>query len=240
MSQVIDQTPVETPVATDLASEVRRVLAASPEPLTLSKIRAKLPVAFRGLGLEELGEGLRRQVAANVLVQYPKYRSSQDRFWDRSMPVHIAVLLRQALEDGPLAWPALRRKLPAYAVSQAESVLLEQTAQGLLHRHPSDKKRGGDRYGLQPADPRDYLRQELAVAFRNLESLGFSQAQLRAGALELLHDEEWSPTLPAGSESSAAAEAMDSAAPAIAGPDSESIRAEAPPAMPHAERPELF
>src|SRR5260370_23352534 len=67
--------------------------------------------------------------------------------------------------------------------------------------------------GLQPPDAKDYLRSELAEVFRDLEQLGFSQAQLRAAALELLHDEEWSPTSllsasqpPAGEEADAAAQ----------------------------------
>ncbi len=193
MTQTIGQTPVETSAITDLAAAVHSVLAASAEPLTLSKIRSQLPAPFRTVSLEELADCLHRQVAANVLCQYPKYRSRQDRFWDRSMPVHVAALLRQVLQEGALAWSELRRKLPAYARSQAESVLTEQVAQGLLHRHPRAGRRGGDRFGLQPADPKGYLRPELAKVFRHLEQFGFSQSQIRAGALELLHDEEWSP-----------------------------------------------
>src|SRR5262245_6094037 len=111
MTEVIDQEPREAPADTDLVAAIQRVLAASPEPLTLSKIRAALPTSFRRIGLEELAEALRRQVAANVLQQYPKYRSQQDRFWDRPMPLHVASLLTAALAEGPLAWPQLRRKL---------------------------------------------------------------------------------------------------------------------------------
>ncbi len=109
------------------------------------------------------------------------------------MPVHVASLLRQALQEGPLALSELRRKLPAYARTHAESALTEQVAQGLLHRHPRAGGRGHDRIGLQPADPKEYLRPELARVFRNLERFGFDQSRIRAGALELLHDEEWSP-----------------------------------------------
>ena len=47
---------------------------------------------------------------------------------------------------------------------------------------------------IRPADPREYLRPELAAVFRKLEPMGFTEAQLRGGALELLHDEEWSPS----------------------------------------------
>jgi hypothetical protein len=223
MTSTIDQAPVAAPVETDLPTLVQRVLAASSEPLTLSKIRSRLPGAFRTMALEELGESLRRQVAANVLYQYPKYRSSQDRFWDRPMPVHIVALLREVLQTGPLPWAELRRKLPSYAVAQAESLLLEQTAQGLLHRHPRGNKRGGDRFGLQPADPKDYLRQDLAEVFCGLEKLGFTQSQLRAGALELLHDEEWSPTAP-----TAAAPVVPE--PSAAAPTSAPAAATEPPA----------
>ena len=102
MTQTLDQSTPATPVETDLVAAVHAVLQGSPEPMTLSKIRAKLPTQMRQIGLEELAEALRRQVAANVLYQYPKYRSQQDRFWDRPMPVHVAYLLRVTLAEEPL------------------------------------------------------------------------------------------------------------------------------------------
>jgi hypothetical protein len=197
MAQTIDEKPAETAPETDMVAAVLRVLSASSEPMTVSKIRAKLPAPFRSASLEELADTLQRQVAANVLSQYPKYRSQQDRFWDRPMAVHLAALLREALEEGPLGWPELRRKLPAYALdplTQVEAALTELVAQGKLHRHPRSGKRGGDRFGVQPPDAKLYLQSELSAVFFDLEQLGFSQAQLRAAALELLHDEEWSPT----------------------------------------------
>jgi hypothetical protein len=198
MTQITDQeqskAAVEQP---DLATEIRRVLGASTEPLTLSKIRSSLPARQRGISLEDLAESLRRQVAANVVIQYPKYRSQQDRFWDRPMPVHVASLLRLTLQELPLALSELRRKLPAYAVPHAEPVLQEQLAQGLLYRLPKLAGRGKERYSVAPPDPKEYLRTELVTLFGRLEQIGFSQAQLRAGALELLHEEEWASP-PAG------------------------------------------
>ncbi len=186
MSQLTEPSQGETAVdQPDLGAEVRRVLEASPEPLTLSKIRSSLPARQRGISLEELAEHLRRQVAANVLIQYPKYRSQQDRFWDRPMPVHVAALLRGALEEAPLGLTELRRKLPAYAVPHAEEVLQEQLSQGLLFRLPKIAGRGKERLSVKSADPKEYLRSELMTLFSQLEQLGFSQAQLRAGALEL-------------------------------------------------------
>ena len=110
MTPTIEQTPAAPQTDLDLVAAVHRVLAASAEPLTLSKIRSHLPTALRGIELEQLAEALARQVAANALYQYPKYRSQQDRFWDRAMPAHAAALLRQGLQDGPLAWSELRRK----------------------------------------------------------------------------------------------------------------------------------
>jgi hypothetical protein len=207
MTPATDQNPSQTLSETDLGAEVQRVLGASPEPLTLSKIRSSLPARLRSVELEPLAEVLRRQVAANVLVQYPKYRSQQDRFWDRPMPVHVAYLLRLTLEETPLAWSELRRKLPDYAKAPAEAVLEDQVTQGLLHRHPPTSSRSGARFGVQRPDAREYLRAELTAAFSRLEKLGFSQAQLREGALELLHEEEWATPpgrtpeqTPAGSE----------------------------------------
>jgi hypothetical protein len=194
MTEVIDRTPPAEPstaAAPDLATAAQRVLAASDEPLTVSKLRARLPAALRTTDLKELTDALERQVTAGVLYKYPKYRSQQDRYWDRGMTTHVAHLLRAALESGPLSSSELRRKLPAYAQSQAQQVLDEQLAQGLIHRHPRAGSRGGERYGVRPPDPRDYLRQELPELFTRLASLGFARPQIRAAALELLHEEEW-------------------------------------------------
>jgi hypothetical protein len=191
MSEVIEQESRETTTATDLTAAVRRVLADSDEPLTVSKIRAALPGGNRRIDLEQLTDLLRRQVAANALYQYPKYRSAQDRFWDRPMPVHTANLLREALSEGPLAWPQLRRKLPEYAVTHAETALQEQIAQGRLFRHPPAGSRGGERYGVTPPDAREYLRRDLPALFSKLQQLGFSEPQLREAAMAVLQEEEW-------------------------------------------------
>jgi hypothetical protein len=200
--------PPESPADDDLVSAVHRILQASPEPLTLTKIRLQLPQWFRSRGLEELTESLRRQVAANVFYQFPKYRSPQDRFWDRSMAVHVAALLRAALQEGSLPWSVLRRKLPGYAQSQAEPILKDQLVQGQLFLYPR-LGRTAERYGLTPPDPKEYLRREITAVFQRLEALGFKPSGLRAGALELLHEEEWSkpseaPTPPPSPEEAAA------------------------------------
>jgi hypothetical protein len=195
MTQLTDHNTVEASPATDLVTAICQVLRNSPEPLTVSKIKAQLPAPFRHASPEELSETLHRQVTANVLQQYPKYRSQQERFWDRPMPEHVTNLLRAALEAGPLSSSELRRRLPVYAQERAETVLVEEIAKGAMHRHPRSG-RVGERFGLQPADAKDYLRSELSAVFERLQVLGFSQAQVRAGALELLHDDEWTPERP--------------------------------------------
>lgn len=225
MTPVVDSlppTPSAAPAETDLLPALARVFQESSEPLTLSRIRALLPGRFRGIDLDELAEQLRRQVAANVLWQFPKYRSPQDRFWDRPMSVHLVALVRAALEEKPLALAELRRKLPAYARAQAEAVLQEQVSQGLLHRHPRPGTRGPERFSARPADPKDYLRSELSTLFGRLERLGFNQVQLREGALELLHDEEWSPAS-SGEEP-------------VRDPDAATAPASSPTAAPRAEQ----
>jgi hypothetical protein len=212
MNELIESTPATPTAALDLASSAQRVLAASDEPMTVSKIRARLPGALRGVELTELTEVLERQVSANALYKYPKYRSQQDRYWDRGMTAHVAALLRAALEEGPLTASELRRKLPAYAQAPAPQVLDEQIAQGLLHRHPRAGTRGGERFGARPADPRDYLRDELPALFTRLASLGFGRPQIRAAALELLHEEEWDAEPEAPRAAEPPTEAEESAA----------------------------
>jgi hypothetical protein len=190
MTKKTERMPGELPAEDDLVTAVHRILHASPQPLTLAKIHSLLPATFRSLTLIELSEVMGRQVAAHVLWQYPKYRSAHDRYWDRTMAVHLGALLRSVLQQGPLPWSILRRRLPIYAQAQAETVLKEQLNQGLLFRHPR-MGRNAERYGLEPCDVKEYLRRELERAFQRLDHLGFSQAQLKAGALELLHEEEW-------------------------------------------------
>jgi hypothetical protein len=205
MAELVDQpdTTTTTTPDSDLLSAVRSVLEASSEPLTLSKIRAGLPGRLRALELDALAEVLRRQAAANVLVQYPKYRSQQDRFWDRPMPVHLQGLLRATLEERPLPWSELRRKLPDYAKTLAEEVLEEQVAKGVLFRHPPLNSRTGPRFGVNGPDAREYLRPELAKVFERLEQAGFTRAELREGAMGLLSEEEWSTPAAAKEESPA-------------------------------------
>lgn len=197
MTPVMDPTTPTQQTAVDLPTALRNALQASTEPLTVSKIRSELPPPLRRLSLEELTDALQKQVSAGTLYQYPKYRSQQDRFWDRPMQVHIAGLVRATMEEAPLSISELKRKLPTYAQAQAETILLEQVGIGMLHKHPKLGSRGGERFGVRPADPKDYLRPELAELFSSLSQLGFTETQMREAALELLHDEEWSMTAPA-------------------------------------------
>lgn len=192
MNDLVEQaTATVAPTGTqDLVGAIQRVLAESAEPLTVPKIKSHLPAALRGLNVEE---ALQRQVAANVLVQYPKYRSQHDRFWDRPMPQHVAWLVQEGLQDGPLPLSELRRKVPEYALAQLDAVLQEQLTQGRLHRHPKLTARGGERFGVRTPEAKDYAGQELAAAFVRLKELGFSETQVRTGMLDLLHDQEWGP-----------------------------------------------
>lgn len=202
MSQVVDHQPFETAAPTaDLASAIQQVLRASDEPLTVAKIKAQLPPALRTANVEET---LQRQTAANLLHEFPKYRSPHARYWDRPMSEHIAALLRQLLAEKALPWSDLKRKLPAYALERgAETLLQELLAQGQLHRHPKLASRSGERYGVRRPDPKDYLRTELMALFARLQQLGFDNHQLRQGALELLHEEEWAPAVSPPTQTSA-------------------------------------
>jgi hypothetical protein len=212
MADTVEQAPAAAYTETDLLGAVRQVLERSDEPLTPAKIRAALPAHLRDVGPEALEEVLRRQAGANVLHEYPRYRSQQKRYWDRPMRVHLTHLLRATLRDRPLTFSELQRKLPDYARlsrEEAERVVREELERGNLFRHPALSTRSGPRYGAGRPDPREYLRKELAEAFARLARLGFTAAELRAGALELLHEEEWA--LPP--EGGAAPEAGRSAQP---------------------------
>src|SRR5262245_30455288 len=177
-------------VGLDLVGAIRAVLAVSAKPLSLSGIRRALPVPLRSVPAEALAQVLRRQVAAHVVVLYPRYRSLQDRYWDRPLAVHLAQILRRILRAGPMTWSEIRRRLPGYAKVKAESILEEQIARGKLYRHPASG-RLGPRYATKPPEPSFYLRPQLNDLLRRLECLGFSRKQLRASAFDFLQEEEW-------------------------------------------------
>jgi hypothetical protein len=177
----------------DLVGRIRFVLQNSDKPLTLAKVRAALPSPFRSLSLEALEDALQRHVAANVLVRYPRYRSPLERYWDRPMRVHLEMLLRGALRHGPLTWTQIRKRLPAYAKRLAESALEEQLSKGKLFCHPPASSRMGTRYGLEPPDPRPYLRAEYAALMSRCEQLGLARPLVRAALLDMLRAEEWAP-----------------------------------------------
>lgn len=228
-TEATSPTLTEVPAEPDLGEAVRRVLHASTEPLTVLRIRGSLPAALRRISPEELTTHLSRQVAANVLWQFPKYRSPQDRFWDRPMAVHLVALVHEALAEKPLTLAELRRKVPVYAQDQLDAVVQDLLAHGKLFRYPKEG-RLGERLGNQAPDPKTYLRPELTVMFQRLSALGFSMADLRAAALEMLHEEEWAslPSQPAAASATAAAAAPAETPSSV--PDAAGVRAPDGPA----------
>jgi len=179
--------------ALDLVNEIRRLLRESEEPLTAVKIRDRLPDPLNGISPESLADVLRRQAAAHVLIVCPKYRSRQDRYWDRPLREHVHEMLRDVLAEGPLAWSELRRRLPRYARYLAESVLNEQLAFGRVFRHPPRTPRSAPRFALHPADLRTYLRPAVSDLLARLEPLGFSRTEVRRGLRQILSEGEQDP-----------------------------------------------
>jgi hypothetical protein len=174
----------------DLVNEIRRLLRESDEPLTAAKIRDRLPAPLNQISLDSLAEVLKRQAAAHVLIVCPKYRSQQDRYWDRPLREHVHEMLRDILTMGPLPWSELRKRLPRYARYLAESVLNEQLAQGRLFRHPPRTPRSAPRFALYPADLRTYLRPALADLMARLEPMGFARTEIRRGLKQILSEAE--------------------------------------------------
>lgn len=177
---------------TDLVDAVREVLRHSAEPLTIPRIRERLPMPLGAIRIEELTDVVQRQLAAHVLVMCPKYRSSQDRYWDRPLREHAKVVLGEALRSGPMSWADLRKKFPKYLRHLADSVLNEELAKETIFRHPPTSARmGGPRYGLKPADVRSYANKELHDMLTRLEQCGFGRAESREAIVQLLQEEEW-------------------------------------------------
>lgn len=176
---------------TDVVDAVREVLRCSAEPMTIPKIRERLPAPHRRMRLEELADVVQRQVAANVLVACPKYRSSQDRYWDRSLREHAKVVLHESLRAGPMAWADLRKKFPKYLRHLAESVLNEELARAAIFRQPETSPRMGPRYALDPPDVRTYAARELRALVARLEQYGFDRMESCEAIVQLVQENEW-------------------------------------------------
>jgi len=175
----------------DLVDAIRAVLQSSGEPMTIPRIRERLPEPYRAIRADQLADVLERQVSADVLVMCPKYRSAQDRFWDRPLREHAKVLLHDAINGGPISWTDLRKKLPKYVRHLAESVLNEELARGAIHEHPQASPRMGPRYAHEPAKVECYAKRELQEVLIRLEQCGFTRGQARETLMQLLQDEEW-------------------------------------------------
>ena len=175
----------------DLVDAIREVLRQSEEPLTIPQLRERLCGPYRAIRIEELADVLGRQVAANVLVMCPKYRSSQNRYWDRTLREHAKVVLTGALESGPMSWTELRKKLPKYLRHLAESVLNEELARGAIFRHPPTSSRNGPRYASQPADVRSYVGNELQGMLARMHERGFARADVCEALMLILQENEW-------------------------------------------------
>ncbi len=178
----------------DLVGAIHEILKQSSEPLTVPKIRARLGGSFQKIRTAELAEILQRQVAAQVLVMCPKYRSGQNRYWDRSLREHAKVVLRRALEEGAMPWAELRKKFPKYMRHLAESVLNEELAKRTIFRHPPTSPRMGFRFALQTPDVRLHAAKELDEALARLEAHGFTRIDAREAFMQLLQEHEWAET----------------------------------------------
>ena len=178
----------------DPVDAIKEIFRQSSEPMTVLTIRASLPRLFGAIRLEELTEILQRQVAANVLVICPKYRSAQDRYWDRSLRDHAKVVLYAAMRMGPLSWSDLRKKFPKYLRHLVDAVLHEELAKGEVFRHPPLSVRMGPRYALDAAEVRPYASKELLESLQRLTLLGFARGDAREAMLRLLQEEEWAET----------------------------------------------
>jgi hypothetical protein len=164
------------------------IFEQSDEPLPLPRILPRLPEVMRP---ESLQACLRRQVAARVFFEYPRYRSQHRRYWDRPIGEHVVELVRSALRERPLSWPELRSRLPAYVRGITQKVLREQVAKGSLFVHPRHGRRGADRFALTPPEIREYVQDGLHMLFQRLQRIGFAATAARETALELLHTEVW-------------------------------------------------
>ena len=144
----------------DIATAILSLLAASSDPLPMSKLKAGLRKRH-DLPAEELGALVASHVVLGTVFRYAPLRGEGFRYWDRDRGHYLDTLIERELREAALPIHTLRGRVVRRLGDASETELRERIEGllrvGRLHELPRVAGNRAARLSAKPPDPKDYL-----------------------------------------------------------------------------------
>ena len=143
-----------------IATALLSLLAASPDPLPLSKLKAGLRKRH-DLSVQELEALVASHLGLGTVFRYPPFRGEGYRYWDRDRGHYLDTLIERELHAAALPIHTLRGRV-ARRLGDASEAEVRERIEGLLrvgrlHELPRGPGSRSARLSAKPPDPKDYL-----------------------------------------------------------------------------------
>ena len=144
----------------DIEAAILSLLAASPDPLPVSKLRAGLRKPH-DLSVQELEALVAGHVGLGTVFRYAPLRGEGFRYWDRDRGHYLDTLIERELRAAALPIHTLRGRVARRLADASETELRERIEgllrAGRLHELPRVAGNRAARLSAKPPDPKVYL-----------------------------------------------------------------------------------
>lgn len=144
----------------DIATAILSLLAASPDPLPVSKLKTGLRKRH-DLPAEELEALVASHLGLGTVFRYSPLRGEGFRYWDRDRGHYLDTIIERELRDAALSVHTLRGRVARRLGDASETELRERVERllrvGRLHELPRVAGNRAARLSTKPPDPKAYL-----------------------------------------------------------------------------------
>ncbi len=144
----------------DIKAAILSLLAASPDPLPVSKLRAALRKRH-DLSVQELEALVAGHVGLGTVFRYAPLRGEGFRYWDRDRGRYLDTLIERELREAALPIQTLRgrvaKRLPDISEGELSVRVAGLLRAGRLHELPRVAGNRAARLSAKPPDPKVYL-----------------------------------------------------------------------------------
>ncbi|MFH0344528.1 MAG: hypothetical protein ACHBNF_20930, partial [Chromatiales bacterium] len=182
----------------DIATAILSLLAASPDPLPMSKLKAGLHKRH-DLPVQELEALVASHLGFGTVFRYAPLRGGGFRYWDRDRGHYLDTLIERELRAAALPIHTLRGRV-ARRLGDASEMEVRERTEGLLrvgrlHELPRGPSSRSVRLSTRPPDPKAYLSgmvqrlvQVIEEESLKLEACGLTRSAIYAAARALLEE----------------------------------------------------
>ncbi|MFH0351812.1 MAG: hypothetical protein ACHBMF_07790 [Chromatiales bacterium] len=182
----------------DIATAILSLLAASPDPLSVSKLKAGLRKRH-DLPVQELEALVASHLGLGTVFRYAPLRGEGFRYWDRDRGHYLDTIIERELRGAALPIHTLRGRVARRVRDVSEGELSVRVGGllrvGRLHELPRAPGSRSARLSARPPDPKAYLSgliQRLVQAIEEeslkLEACGLARSAIYAAARALLEE----------------------------------------------------